>query len=174
MSIAKGLVLAVSEKRRIKDRFLSYVSQGPSSVCWDWLGAKHPAGYGHFAVTKGDIQIAHRVSYVLFKGPIPDEVLVLHSCNRPSCVNFNHLKLGTHQDNVNDSIEAGTFSRGAKHTGAKLSEAQVIGIKQRLRDGDAGKDIAECFNVVPSTIAEIKAGRNWKHVTLSAPNEPGE
>lgn len=82
----------------LEDRFWRFVTPGAVSNCWEWTGSRNNHGYG----TLGD-QYAHRVSYELHRGAIPDGLVVLHQCDNPPCVNPNHLGMGTQWDNVQDA-----------------------------------------------------------------------
>ena len=84
----------------VAERFWSKVKKQPNG-CWEWQAAKTRLGYGRFA-PEGTTVKAHRVSFELCKGPIPDGMHVMHSCDNPPCVNPEHLSLGSNQDNVND------------------------------------------------------------------------
>jgi len=77
--------------------------------CWEWSASKHRQGYGRIRLGKkeGKTVQAHRVSYELFIGEIPSEKLVCHRCDNPSCVNPDHLFLGTHKDNMIDKYKKG-------------------------------------------------------------------
>lgn len=88
------------------DRFWKNINKTDS--CWDWIGAKNSRNYGvmHY---KNKRVLAHRLSYRLFKGEIPDGLIILHKCNRSVCVNPEHLKAGTFKENVQDAFNAGTF-----------------------------------------------------------------
>lgn len=72
-------------------------------TCWLWRRAKSAHGYGQFHYFMGHKQIAaHRVSWLLAYGEIPEGMCVLHDCDNPVCVNPNHLFLGTQKDNIHD------------------------------------------------------------------------
>lgn len=73
--------------------------------CWEWTGSRIN-GYGHLCISKENVY-SHRVSYMLHSGKDPDGMLVLHHCDNPSCVNPDHLFLGTYRDNTQDMIRKG-------------------------------------------------------------------
>lgn len=83
------------------DRFMRKVDQSAASECWLWIGATRPNGYGNFLLG-GRTTGAHRAAWSLLKGEIPTGMQVCHRCDTPSCVNPEHLFLGTQQDNLND------------------------------------------------------------------------
>ena len=87
------------------ERFWSKVEKG--DFCWNWTSAISRGGYGKFSVARSKWVEAHRVSYLIEHGSIPDEMFVLHKCDNPKCVRPSHLFLGTQEDNVNDCIEKG-------------------------------------------------------------------
>lgn len=94
--------------REIKKLFLSNVLKKPlkEGGCWVWFGAKTRDAYGCFNL-QGKNYRAHRFSYSLFKGKIPDGMWILHSCDNPVCVNPKHLSFGTAYDNYQDIIRRG-------------------------------------------------------------------
>lgn len=99
----------------IKCRFLSYVEK--TKECWIWLGGKGRRGYGKFSFNKENKYMpAHRASYILFKGEIPENMFMCHSCDNPPCVNPDHLWYGTNKENQIDSIKKG------RHRWQKLKE----------------------------------------------------
>ena len=101
---------------KIIDRFNSKVdTAGPTqshmtTACHQWT-AHTLKGYGRLKVD-AKMEGSHRVSYEIYRGPIPDGLCVLHSCDNPSCVNPDHLWLGTNQDNIDDKVAKGRHSNG--------------------------------------------------------------
>lgn len=90
------------------DRFWAHVAKGPE--CWLWSGAPTSTGYGKLAFPGGGWQSAHRFSWELHNGPVPDGLQVLHHCDVPLCVNPSHLFLGTHLDNMADMRAKGRYT----------------------------------------------------------------
>lgn len=90
------------------EKLRRYAPEGPAAECWPWNGARDPYGYGQFwdHYQRRVIQ-APRVAWELARGPIPDGMKVLHTCDTPPCVNPAHLFLGTDADNVRDAIAKG-------------------------------------------------------------------
>lgn len=75
-----------------------------SSGCIEWVGHKHCQGYGRL-MHQGKMWLAHRLVYTLLLGDIPQGLELLHSCDNPACCNVNHLRPGTHLDNMRDASE---------------------------------------------------------------------
>jgi hypothetical protein len=94
-------------KRDLMTRLLDKTRRNPANGCWEWQGSRRNGGfgYGEIRVTSDRKAQAHRVSYTLFCGPIPDGLMLLHSCDNPRCINPDHLRPGTHADNQRDKIE---------------------------------------------------------------------
>lgn len=112
--------------------FWQKVDKGTEDGCWIWTGARHRKGYGRFAVANRRKVYAHRYSWELAHGPIPDGLFVLHRCDNPPCVNPGHLFLGTNQDNMRDAA-----AKGRLVSRAKLTEAIVTSMRRRHAAGTA-------------------------------------
>lgn len=91
----------------METRFWSFVDKKAPDECWNWKGSG--TRYGVFSV-KSRGRFAHRVSYEINKGPIPDGKCVCHKCDNPKCVNPNHLWLGSHSENIKDAVTKGRLA----------------------------------------------------------------
>ena len=148
-------------------RFWAKVDKSTNKDCWDWGGAVGINGYGR--ISRGDgtgkDSFAHRVSWEIHCGPIPEGMYVLHKCDNPSCVNPAHLFLGTMADNAKDKVRKGRSTFGEKNINAKLTEKEVIEIRQLYATGEyTHEKLSEQFGVSRVMIGYIVKGRNWKHV----------
>jgi hypothetical protein len=95
----------LKNREKLLKRFWPKVDIKGDDKCWNWKGFIGSNGYGLFWIKGSEMIYAHRVSYVIRKGIIPDGMLILHKCDNPSCVNPEHLYCGTQLDNMNDRDE---------------------------------------------------------------------
>lgn len=139
-----------------------------TDTCWIWTGGKAYGGYGqmgHKENGKTIQTIAHRFSYELHKGPIPDGMVILHTCDNPPCVNPDHLSVGTQKDNIHDAIAKGRARRnyaGRPHKPyAKLKESDVAQIREMHKSGMMPREIAGRFDTSVNSIRNIVNGVTW-------------
>ena len=148
----------------ILERFLSKVNKQENG-CWLWTGARDKNGYGWFnGVGKpGGHTRANRQAWMFFRGDIPKGLFVCHTCDTPSCVNPDHLFLGTNNDNRQDSKQKGRTCRGTRVNTNRLSESQVHEIRKRyIPRVVTQKYLAEQYGVSESAVGLIITNRNWK------------
>jgi len=137
---------------------------GPKGTCWEWTAGKNNGGYGHFAESvfsgKRKIWKAHRFSYFLERGSIPDGMLICHTCDNRSCCNPDHLWAGSAKDNSDDM-----FSKGRRNGWLKVTDDQALHIRQEYDDlplSKSGKKkrgevsrLANQYGVTNSLIVQI-------------------
>jgi hypothetical protein len=140
--------------------------------CWIWTGGhkgnyKGKKDYGIFGNTEKTgkkYQTAHRVSWLIHYGEIPDDMMVCHKCDNPRCCNPTHLFLGTQLDNMADMVQKGRhkYPTGTQVHTNRLSENDVFSIRACLSSGESIKKISKKFNVSDTTIRYIESGKSWK------------
>lgn len=144
----------------MKERFMKNVRR--SANCWTWVGPKDAKGYGLFWL-KGSSKRAHRVSIEMHLGVSAVGTTILHSCDNPSCVNPDHLSIGTQADNVRDMhIKGRAASRTGSLNGAsKLTEADVMQIRS---SHEGNTSLGRQYGVSKTTIMRVRKGLSWAHV----------
>jgi len=147
------------------DRLLSGCTFDPDTGCWLWNRYINANGRGSMKMG-GKTYLVHRASYILHKGPIPDGLLVCHSCDVKHCVNPHHLWVGTQKDNIQDCVRKGRVANrnGERNPQSKLTQEEVLLIRE-LYPSMTGYALAEKFNVKPPTIYGILQNRRWKYLT---------
>ena len=152
------------------DRFTPKYVKEPNSGCWLWTAATGKGGYGVFRHRRQTMQ-AHRASWDIHNGPIPDGAWVLHHCDTPPCVNPAHLFLGDHDANMADAARKGRNAHGSKAPHSILTEAQAGQIKGLLNQGRTVREVADQIGVDYRLVDNIKRGKNW--VRVAAEGEHG-
>lgn len=155
------------------DRFWEKVDKGGANGCWIWTAGCVDSGYGS-AFADGKHWKAHRLSWHLAHGPIPDGMCVLHHCDVRRCVNPDHLFLGLNEDNVRDRVEKGRSATprpeaigGERNSQARLTEVQVRQIWSRYASGESSQEeLSREYDVSESAIELIACGRTWQHLGL--------
>lgn len=142
------------------------------SRCWEWTGSKlkcKSGGYGRLLIAKKS-QLAHRYSYSINVGPIPEGINVCHHCDNPSCVRPSHLFLGTNADNAADRDAKGrqVVRRGEEFTHSKLTDESVRFIRENYTPGHpvfGSRAMARKFGVSSTVVKWVRQNKIWKHVT---------
>lgn len=135
-------------------------------ACWLWSGSLAPDGYGKVKIG-GKFTSAHRLSWVIHNGLIPDEKIIMHKCDNRACVNPSHLLLGTSQSNTADCIakKRRNPAIGDQLPHSKLNESSVRAIRDAARRGVPQAQIAETFGVCQQAINKVVTRQTWKHVS---------
>ena len=149
-----------------KIRFWEHATK--SNGCWLWQGIVLD-GYGYLNVDRR-MKRAHRLSWILHNGIIPEGVGVLHRCDNRRCVNPKHLFLGTAADNAADMVQKGRSLRGIRNHKAKINETDVREIRKlyaemRRKPGRLPRQqiIAEKFGIGQTQVSNIILGISWSH-----------
>lgn len=179
--------LAAGRRKRwvktLVERFWEKVDKspghGPWGDCWLWTGGQKGIGwnaYGSIRVN-GKTVGAHRLAWEIHNGcPVPDGLLVLHTCDTPLCVRGDHLFTGTHADNIADAIAKGRFAfpapkvapearaRGVGHGMSRTDDATVKSIRREHEEGATIKSLADKHGLGWSTVDKIVKRKTWQHV----------
>jgi hypothetical protein len=129
--------------------------------CWNCIShAKNIKGYPHL-IRNGKQWIMSRYIYTQIHGQIPDGMYVCHKCDNPSCINPEHLFLGTQTDNMQDMVNKGRQLCGSLNGNSKLTAIEAKEIKYSAL---SGVNLAKMFNVSTTQVSDIKNGKRWKHI----------
>ena len=126
--------------------------------CWEWNGRRNNEGYGQLEYRRKATR-AHRVAYMAWVGPIPEGMLIRHTCDNPPCINPDHLTPGTNHDNTMDKVARKRLGRVAI-----LDEDDVRAIRAGLARGVSAASLARAYGVHQTTISNIRTGKRWSHV----------
>lgn len=162
----RNLRAARRRGEQLKKAFMDNVRQGDG--CWTWVGTLDKDGYGRAKVTHEGKKVrglAHRISWMIHRGPIPDGLEVLHICDNPPCVNPDCLFLGTKIDNVADRDAKGRQARGERCNLAKCTPELVLQIRREYvpRKMSIPK-LAKRYGLSPGAVGDIIRRFTWKHI----------
>lgn len=144
---------ARTESEYIENR----ISKDDVSGCWNWTGKKDKDGYGEYFFDNKKSR-AHRSVYRYFVAEIPNGLVACHKCDNPSCVNPDHIFIGTTKDNAVDARDKGRAFVGEKNGRSKLTR-EIVGI---IRSSDEDSAVlAERYGVSKHTISRAKNGGSW-------------
>lgn len=168
----------VIEKKRIMGddlaRFNSKFAVNQQTGCWEWTAFIHPRGYGIFPIGAKPIQLrAHRWSYEHFIGPIPGDMMVLHTCDNRRCVNPAHLFLGDDFDNMIDCMDKGRAGVQNGKTKPKITWAMATTMRVLYARGTHSmNNLAAIYTIDSQTVSGILKGRahlkNRDHIIPAA------
>ena len=165
------------ERQHLEERLFAKLSVKGEDECWEWTANKLGGGYGVFYL-QGKTYYVHRLSYLLYRGEIPEGMLVCHTCDNPACANPKHLFLGTIRDNMADKIRKNRQAKGVTHAmfgnghlmigennpTAKLTDDQVRQIfnlkEQRLTQHEIGRR----FGIRQATVSGLLHGKRYPHI----------
>lgn len=149
-------------------RFWSKVDRRSDDECWQWTASNNGNGYGIIGERVDGRQrtvYAHRLSYEMHHGEIPDGMQVCHRCDNRGCVNPAHLFVGTCADNHADMVAKGRSTSGERNTQSKLTEPDVVRIREMYADGVSLAAISKAYpHVHKVTVFDVVHRRTWTHI----------
>jgi len=149
----------VLDKRRFENKFI----KSSKNECWNWLASKNKEGYGQFSLD-GKMIRAHRISYEIYKDKIPENMCVCHHCDNPSCVNPDHLFIGTDLDNNRDMMMKGRANKssGESNGQSKLTWRNVKEIRRLNKSNKLSQEeIAKKFGISRPAVQKIVYNLVW-------------
>lgn len=150
--------MTVKEQMRFEQKFAPGLNG-----CIEWTASLNSYGYGQLYMNHKHYK-AHRVSYELYKGVIPNGACVLHHCDNRKCVNPEHLFLGNRTDNHCDAMSKGRHTRGESHGKARLTENQVLKIRELCSLKKPMGEIATMYGVTLANVSAIHRRKSWTHI----------
>lgn len=170
-NLSNGLLIPEQIRGDHEARFWQKVEK--TDGCWLWRASFRGDGYGQLNIRRRMVG-AHRYSYELANGPIPERdgyhgLCVCHTCDNRACVNPDHLFLGTHKENVQDMQSKGrrdyqTIS-GELNPQAKLTKIAVLEMRRLYGSGGwSCRTLADFFGVSKPTATAVLSRRTWKHI----------
>ena len=157
------------KEKPLADRFWPKVRK--SDGCWEWTAAITNKGYGMLGGPGGAAGrklTAHRISWELHCGPVPQGLCVLHRCDNRRCVRPEHLFLGTFQDNTADMFAKGRNGPGGplgeRASSAKLTADAVVAIRAAAAAGVSQRELGRTHGVARQSIRAIVRRESWAHI----------
>lgn len=150
-------------------RFWKFVDKRGPDECWPWKGAKTPHGYGVMRVLARNVY-ATRMMFKISTGNDPYPLDLMHKCDYPPCCNPDHLKRGTHAENMYDAFMKGRNPRDERHGCCKYSDEKVRKVKLMLSQvgiftRSTCREIATVVGVPTGLVREVRRNVRRKHVS---------
>jgi len=159
---------SMSRKIPVDEEYLiNHIKVNKKTNCWNWIGFKDKDGYGKIRQGRFEKeQRAHRISYIIFKEDFDRSLIVCHKCDNPSCINPDHLFIGTHSINHRDmqSKNRSNYAIGERHGRSILKKEDVLTIKKMRHDNISVKKISKKFGISISYIYELLRNEKWSHL----------
>lgn len=147
------------------ERFWTKVEVAGPDECWIWTAGKNSQGYGYFWHS-GSGHAAHRFSYELTFGPVPEGLVIRHKeCDNPPCVNPRHLMPGTVKQNKADETGKMRHLFGERHHMTPLSEADVVSMRAEHVEGARPFELASRYRISKQAVIKILKGESWRCIT---------
>src|SRR2546425_428000 len=156
--------LTNEQMQGLEERFWEKVAVGAASACCFWTASTRD-GYGQFRLGKKMLK-AHRISYLLHHGELPDSILVCHRCDVRRCVNPGHLFSGSQKENVRDMFlkhrDPNRRQIGERHPSARLSFEKARQIRGEAATGKYSRtELGRMFSVSRRTVSSVLRGERW-------------
>lgn len=136
------------------ERILRKIEINPDTSCWEWNGCIQANGYGRVRIYNRSMG-AHRASYLVFKGEIPEKVDVCHKCDNRKCVNPENLFLGTRKDNMQDAVSKGRQAKGFSLPHTKLTDEDRINIARQRSNGVSRLELSKKYDICINYVGYI-------------------
>lgn len=157
--------------KTVKERFDEKWKTDPATGCWVWTACIDNSGYGQIRMggRGAPRRAAHRASYEIHAGPIPDGLLACHTCDNRACVNPAHIFLGTYADNMADCVQKGRIARlfGERGGMARLTTANVRDIRDCASKGVGHATLAQRYGVSDRHVGRIVSKASWAHLAAA-------
>lgn len=136
--------------------------------CWEAHGSPNNSGYLGTTVDY-KTYLLHRLAYLVWVGDIPEDHVILHICDVRRCINPQHLRVGTHQDNSDDAVRKNRTKSAEDHWNQQLAPTTVLEIYKAAKIGSMSqKDLGLFFGCSQMTVSLIKRKKRWRRFLQDA------
>lgn len=164
----RALLISGKRERTTLEKIEKFIFPEPNTGCWIWAGALTHYGYGNtkkMTIDGHTLRGAHRIMYYLTYGCFNYKLYVCHKCDNPFCVNPSHMFLATTQGNTEDMRIKGRASKGIHRPTSKLTEAQVLEIREKYKNGGyTHRSLGIEYGIDYGGIRGIIIRQTWKHI----------